>query len=134
MLARNTRSIRRYQEEDYDLIKLWFLKRGIDPPLPEELTDTGFIADERAVGFLYLTNGSIALLDGVITDPDTVPSLRRASLFKLLGCLTDFALCLGYRDIFGITSHPSIIENAKRLGGRVLDKKVVHLRDYHEEE
>lgn len=118
------KSIRRYTHRDYPMIKEWYEKRGQTAPQPAQLSDTGYIADGRVCGFLYLTNSNMAMIEGIVANPDTVPSLRRASLTKLIGCMVDTALLLGYDNVFGIGKHPSITEEAKRFGFVVRDYKL----------
>jgi hypothetical protein len=121
------KSIRRYTHRDYPMIKEWYEKRGKTAPQPAQLSDTGYIADGRVCGFLYLTNSNMAMIEGIVANPDTVPSLRRASLTRLIGFMIDTALLLGYENIFGIGKHPSITEEAKRFGFHIADWKLYML-------
>ena len=80
------------------------------------LSDFGFIVDNRVAGFLYMTNSNIAFIEWVVARPKTVPSLRRASLRKLIGVLVDTATMMGCDIIFGVSTHPSIGKEAKAFG------------------
>lgn len=97
-------------------------------PDPRSLSNTGFIADNRVAGWLLLTNSNIALIEGIISDPDSVPSLRRESLDKLIGFMIDFCLASGYTQIIGITRHPRIEGVGKKFGFKPLPShKILYL-------
>ena len=109
-------NIRRITPSDYRTIDAWYDKRNRDMPDPKTFSDMGYMADGRVAGWLYVTNSNMAMIEGIIADPDTVPSLRKASLEKLCGFLVDTAVALGYTHIFGITEHPSIEKVCYKLG------------------
>lgn len=111
-------SIVRFTSDHYPTLKSWYVARGRIAPPTDTLSDTGYVVDGRVIGFLYLTNSNMALVEGVIANPDSVPSLRRASLRKLVGLLVDKAVMLGYSNIFCLTDHPNIIEVARQFGGK----------------
>lgn len=108
--------IHKYQKRDYKFIASWYEDRGLVAPERRMLSDLGFIVDNRVAGWLYLTNSNTAYIEWVISKPGTVPSLRRESLTRLIGLLVDTATMLGYDVIFGMSSHPSIGREAKKLG------------------
>ena len=120
-------SLRRVTSKDFPLIVHWYRKRSLTPPDPRALSDIGFIADGRVAGWLYLTNSNIALIEGIVSDPDSTSSLRRESLNKLVGCLIDFAVHLGYTQIMGVTKHPGIEALGKRYGFKSLPHTVIYL-------
>lgn len=116
-ILRPSGSIVRVTPDHYPLITSWYEGHGtrIDN-IEDAVSDLGYIADDRVAGFLYVTNSNCAMIEGVIANPHSVPSLRRASLRKLTGFLVDIALMLGYTNIFGISKHPSITKVARELG------------------
>lgn len=120
-------SLRRVTSKDFPVIVHWYRQRQLTPPDPRALSDVGFIADGRVAGWLYLTNSNIALIDGVVSDPKSTPSLRRESLNKLIGCLIDFAVHLGYTQILGVTKHPGIESLGKKYGFKRLPHSVIYL-------
>lgn len=85
-------------------------------PAKASLSDMGWIADGRVAGWLYVTPSNVALIEGIIADPHTVPSLRAESMQKLSGFLIDYALLMGYTNLVVITEHPSVAEACKRFG------------------
>lgn len=76
----------------------------------------GYIVDGRVAGWLYVTNSEVAFIEGLIADPDTIPSLRKASMRKLVGFLIDTALMLGFTKVFAVSKHPSVDKLAKEFG------------------
>lgn len=127
-------AIRRLGSKDYELIESWYNKRDRDMPEPASFSDMGFIADGRVAGWLYVTNSNMAMIEGIISDPDTIPSLRRESLTKLCGFLIDTAFMLGYTHIFGITEHPSIEQVCEKMGFRQSKGFKVYVLSESEEE
>lgn len=94
----------------------WYKGHGLSMPNSGMLSDMGFIADGRVAGWLYVTNSNLAIIENVISDPKSIPSLRRASLDKLMGFMIDTALAMGYTSIIGITKHPQMIKISKKFG------------------
>ncbi len=124
------RSVRKVTMADYPLIESWYEARGARMPRNGMLSDLGYIVDNRVVAWLYLTNSNMAMIENIVADPNTVPSLRRNSLKKLVGFLIDLATAMGYTNIFGITQHPAVIELSKAFGFKELKEfKVVVLTD-----
>jgi hypothetical protein len=122
------KGIRKYKDSDYSMIASWYASRARQCPSRASLSDMGYIADGRVAGWLYITPSNVALIEGIIAAPDTVPSLRQESLHKLSGFLVDFALALGYTNIVAITEHPSISKVCERLGFREQAYKVYTLQ------
>lgn len=122
-------SITRYKSSHYKAIASWYKARNLQAPPRESLSDMGYIVDERVAGWLYLTNSNIALIEGVISNPFTVPSLRKQSLRKLAGLLVDSALTLGYTTINISTNHPTIEKLAKDMGFKEYNLKTFILNE-----
>lgn len=109
------------------MISEWYEKHGQVAPKQEQLSDMGFIVDNRVAGWVYLTNSNLALIECVISNPDTIPSLRKESLRKLAGLLVDTAVSLGCTEVIAITKHESIAELAQFLGFRPLPDHTVYV-------
>lgn len=121
--------VRKYRPQDYPTLARWYIEWGMSPPTPESLSDFGFIVDDRVAGFAYFTNSNIALIEGVISNPHTVPSHRRQALKRLMGMLIDTSVALGYTQIIGVTDHNRMIDLAHNFGFKTLDKSVLLLRE-----
>lgn len=123
----------RYKHTMFPKIAGWYHKRGQPIPAPESMSDLGFIVDDRVAGFIYLTNSNLAIIEGVVANPDTVPSLRKASLKKLAGLLVDTAVSLGCTEVIAITKHPAVAELARYIGFRELPEHRVFLLSENDE-
>ena len=111
------------------MIAGWYLDRDMTPPAPESLSDVGYIVEERVAGWIYLTNSNVAMIEGVISDPNSLPSFRRLATKRLCSTLVDMAVALGYTKVLAITSHPAIMEICETMGFDELDKRVFLLND-----
>lgn len=118
MLLKAPGSIVRFTSDHYPLLKSWYAARGRIAPNRETLSDMGYVVDGRVIGFLYLTNSNVAMIEAIIADPNSVPSLRRASTDKLIGLLIDKAILLGYSSIFALSKHPSMHKAASKFGAK----------------
>jgi hypothetical protein len=106
----------------------WYEQRGLPAPRRSSNSSLGCMADGRVAGFLYLTNSDVAMIEGIISDPRSVPSLRRESTTKLVGYFVDLATNLGYSTIIGISKHPSILKLGDKFGFKELkDYKIIVL-------
>lgn len=100
----------------YKAIASWYHARDMEAPALHQLPELGFIVDDRVAGFIYRTDSSVALIDGVISNPYTLPAARKLSLEKLAGLLVDTAVQLGYEDIIFTSKNESVKELGERMG------------------
>lgn len=114
-ILRGSKSIVRITPDHLPLLKRWFKARGLAIDI-NSMSDMGYIVDGRVAGWLFVTNSNSAMIEGLIADPHSVPSLRRASTRKLVGFLIDTSLMLGFTNIFAISKHPSIDQMSKEFG------------------
>jgi hypothetical protein len=122
------KGIDRIKRSDMTVIDGWYALRGLPIPAYENMSDLGFICDGRVAGWLYLTNSNLAMIEGIIADPRTVPGFRKESLQKLIGYLIDQAHYLGYEQIIGISQSKSIFNIGKKFGFKIVDSfKLMHL-------
>ncbi len=122
------RGIIKFQKQHWGLVSEWYRLRDLPMPKRTMHPAMGFIVDGRVAGWLYLTDSDIAMIEGVVADPLSVPSLRRQSTDKLIGYLIDTAMMLGYSTILGISKHSRMLDLTKRYGFKELkDYKVVVL-------
>lgn len=78
-----------------------------------------------------MTNSNLAIIEGVISNPDTIPSLRKHSLKVLAGLMTDTAVSLGCTTVLAISKHPSIVELCGQMGFKELtDHRVFALKEH----
>lgn len=115
--------------DHYKAIASWYHARGLEAPSLERIPEVGFVVDDRVAGWIYRTDSTVALIDGVISNPHTLPSARKLSLQKLAGVLVDTALALGYPDVIATSSHPSIQKLCPVLGLRETGQRVYQLTE-----
>jgi hypothetical protein len=127
-------ALRRIKPNDYPMIESWYRKRKLTPPPWQDLSETGWIADDRVAGWLLCTNSSVAIIEGLISNPDSLASNRKESMLKLSGFLVDTALLLGYSKVIAVSKHPSVDKVAKQLGFRETDLTFYILNDDEEDE
>lgn len=125
-VLKGSRSIVRVNPDHYPQLTSWYKGRGQRIDLEDSISDMGYIADGRVAGWLYITNSNCAMIEGLIADPNSLPSLRRASMRKLVGFLIDTALMLGFTNIFAISKHPSVAQLSKEFGFKVNDTLKVY--------
>lgn len=118
--------IRPYKPEDYDLIKSWWNAHNWKEVPSSSLPSCGYIVNEVCVGFLYLTNSDMALLEWVVSDPNSDVELRNQSLDLLLAVLTEEAKLNGVKFIFTATRHPKLQERYKKHEFLEADREMVH--------
>lgn len=117
-LLKGSRTIVRITPDHYPQIHSWHEARGRRIDIEGNISDMGYLVDGRVAGWLYVTNSNAAFIEGLVADPNSVPSLRRASMRKLTGFLIDTAVMLGYTHIFAITRHPSVVKMAHEFGAK----------------
>lgn len=103
--------VRRYKPSDYKDINSWYLKRKM-PSMPESiLPKTGFIVDGIGAGFLYKTDGGIAILENFISNPESSHEERVEVLDMVTEALVLEAIKSGYYLGIAFSKHPTVAKN-----------------------
>lgn len=102
--------MRRYERSDFEMIKDW---SGV--PL-NILPKTGFIVPNVAVGFLVATDTNYCFLEPFIGNPKVDKEERDVAIFTIIDELLAEAKRLGYDLVFGVLSHPKMIERGMNRG------------------
>lgn len=76
-------------------------------------------------GFLYKTDGGVALVDHLVADPTAQD--RSQALDILILNLDSIAREMGYTVVSGASNLPQLIKRYQRLGFRLFDTGVSHL-------
>lgn len=108
--------IRKFKESDYEMLKSWYLKRGLTPLSLDMLPSVGFIVEDIAASFMYIADGKLALLEGSISNPSIDKSIRTEALSAIFKCLLAEAKEMGLKRAYSTTRLPVIAEYAKTLG------------------
>lgn len=80
---------------DFKQICGWFKKRGLPKPSLKDLPMTGFIVDGIAAGFVYISDGSLGLIDCYISNPGSKKQDRSDALDLITERLVGAAKNLG---------------------------------------
>lgn len=116
--------VRYKPKEHYKAVASWYHARGLEAPTPDKLPETGFIVDGIVAGWLYRTDSSVALIDGVISNPATLPGRRRLALKRLAAVLTDLAVATGYPDVIFTSANPAIQQLGVDMGYRPTEQRL----------
>lgn len=118
--------VRDFRKEDYELVCGWWKQHKFPPPPLDLLPATGYIADEAAAAWLYLSNTPVAWLEFTVVDPNAEKAVRHEAIDKLLRNIFARAKAIGNKIIFAAASEPSYCHRLKNMGFIEGDKKVSH--------
>ena len=88
-----------FNPQDYSQLAKWCNHRDVVAPPKDLLSSVGFIVDDVACGFIYLTNSSVAILDCFISCPHSDKKIRDKALNLITIELTAYAKNSGCRLI-----------------------------------
>lgn len=121
--------VRYYEDKDFEMVKGWYEKRGLRLDDRNVLPGVGFIVDNVGAGFIYLTDSSIAFIEGYITNKDADRGTRDMALDVISECLIAHAIVAGYKYIKCETKKAAIVGRAKRFGFKVLGETVSLMKE-----
>lgn len=121
--------LRRYTRADYELMSSWYTLWGMETPPPSKLSSCGWVLNGVAMGFIYPTEGSIALIDGLVASPALSKGARHAVVKRLAGSLVDIATALGYSTVIAVTTKPSVQKLCEELGFKEIKGKMYCLSE-----
>lgn len=87
--------VRRYEAKDYDRLVAMFHSHNLSAPPPSHLPSIGFIEDDTAAGFIYLTDSAIAIIDNFVTAKQSKREERDKALDEIVVSLLDAAKSAG---------------------------------------
>lgn len=93
----------------------WLGKHGISVPDRRLFSDLGFVVDNAALGFLFLTNSKQAYIDHVAANPDVPVEKRDLALTELFEKLESLAREKGVLLVTALASLPTM---KRRFEGR----------------
>lgn len=111
---------RKYRDEDFEEIRSWFDKRGIPLEL-ESLPKVGFIMPGIAAGFLMQTDTTTCILEPFIANPFTLKKSREVALDSIFELLLKEAKSLGFKKVFGFSTHLKMVWRAQSFGFKVIE-------------
>ncbi len=118
--------IRDYLHSDYELLNGWWKAQNFQSPPEVILPQTGYIANECAAGFLYLTNARVSWVEWVVADPKAEKKLRAESINEVIAHIEQCSKFLGNIMMFTSTTNFPFAERLRRLGFAEDEKKTSH--------
>lgn len=112
--------MKRFTFNDLPEMNGWYERHGKPPVDFPSLPGFGLIEEGRAAGFLYMTDSTLGLLEGFVTNPEAPREERSAALEKILHALMDEASRLGVKTLVGLCGAETIVKLGLRNGFRHL--------------
>ena len=101
--------IRTFREGDLLEMNRWEKAQGLKPTQLHALPTAGWVEPKVAAGFLYLTDSSICLFDGLITNPEAPPEARAEAIDAIQHQVHKAAGALGYRQLVAVCTNDSLL-------------------------
>jgi len=119
-------NIRRLLKEDLNVAREWWKAwPKWQAPADDFLPETGVVVESEnkaiAIGFIYLTNAKVALLEWIVSDPKYREEDRDKALELLITGAENMVKHLDYKYMFSICRHKKLIDKHKKLGWNVDD-------------
>ena len=112
---------------DYSTACKWWEGRGF-PCLPESvLPPTGCIIEDYCLGYLYLSNGGLCMIEFVVGNPDKHGIELHSAIMTLLRDLVEQAKYAGCTMIFSSVKNKSLIKIMQRVGFNVTEEGMSNL-------
>jgi hypothetical protein len=108
---------RRIELSDLGEINSWYQERGLTALDAELLPKTGYIVPQIAVGFLYMTDSNMALLEGYITNPRASKRACITAIDSITSALLQAANELGVKHVLAFCDSHGIKRIAQRRHG-----------------
>ncbi len=113
-------------DKDYEKICGWYQKWGYTSLKKEMMPQRGIVVSNEghdiAAVWLYVTDGKIGLLEGVVIDPDSPKSRRKGWHRFVLDTMEPIAKAAGCLDLWVISKDDSITAACKDAGFLCLEK------------
>ena len=108
--------LRKVVKEDLLSINSWYVKRSLPALSADILPEIGLIAPGVAALFIYQTDSSMAMIEGLIANPDATARDRAEAINQLIDTCVDYAHLLGYTQVIGLTRDAGTYKRVKRHG------------------
>ena len=126
--------VRPITDDDMVEISEWFVKRKWSkPPSGGMLPETGYVAEENgkmlSVGWLYVTNSSVGIIDWVATAPDVgiLGLISIKPLLRYIEEVTKGAEHQGVNNFLYFTSNEKLAKYIKKKCGFKIAESGMHL-------
>jgi hypothetical protein len=92
----------------YSTLCTWLADKAIPKPNPAFLSSIGLVIDHCAIGFLFMTNSKLCIIDCISADPKISKERRSQALNYLLKTLEEIASEQGYKIVQMWTALPKM--------------------------
>lgn len=117
------KEVRRFTSDDLNQMESWYKDRGLPIPPINLLPEVGFIVDDTAAGFLYITGGNqLGFMDGFITSQQASYIDRQKGLDVVTKALIDEAKERKVLKLLAFTTAQVIFDRAITNGFDFVDK------------
>lgn len=111
--------VERYAADEHEAQVIeWCKGRDVPATVLKFRPEIGLIVPGYVVGFLYQTDSPIAIIEGVVANPDTEESERFTAIWDLWIEMIRIAKELGYQELWGYSAIPAMRDMCIRLGYR----------------
>lgn len=110
--------------KDLGNIISWYRVRNLPSPPSWSLSKYGLMVPGVAAGFLYRTDSGLALVEGLITNPDAPSMVRGRALELVLRNLVAVARDMGFHMVLGFVQSSGSAALARRCGLREVGKYI----------
>jgi len=122
----------RINADDHPWLSQWYEAHDFSAPPLGILPPYGIISvDESdtpmAAGFLYKSDGGIAWLEWLVSNPEVKPLAAAKHLKRVIGHMKSQAVLYGYNVVFTSMHHRGLIKLMQRCGFVVGDKGMTNL-------
>jgi len=113
--------------KDYHIVEDWWKQRHWTPVAKEALSTIGYIVDDIAAMWLYLSVGSkLAWIGFPIANPNTTKEQRNDAIDLLFNTIHEYAKINGYDFIITTSNIPAVINRIEKIGYIKGDENVSH--------
>jgi len=102
-------------ELHFETVRSWMEARNEVITL-DALPQTGFIIPGMAAGFLYRTDSSVAMIEGLVAAPGVEREVRDQAVDAIVLAVIAEAQRLGFKTLTGTTVLEAVVKRAERLG------------------
>ena len=119
--------IRPFEKKDHYTVCKWWKQHDWQGLSLNMLPPTGYIVDDVCAGWLYKTDGGWALLEWIISNPESDKDKRDEALDRLISKLIEEADNAGVKAIFTSSNHPKLVERYGKHNFKITDTNVTHM-------
>lgn len=109
-------TIRPVEPSDLPEINTWYRKMEQPTMMADLMPPQGFFIPGVAAGFLIRTSTNVAILEGLIANPEADKEYRRLGIDKVVDSLLTATKVSGIRLVLVMTEHPRVKQMCEDKG------------------